>query len=760
MLRKIISIKNVGRFLNYSAVGDVELKRYNLAFAENGRGKTTLCAILRSLQSGDASHVIGRNTLGLGGSPEIKILLQSGTATFSVGAWNTTVPNLAIFDSTFVSENVYSGDAVDLTHKRNLYRVIVGRRGVVLARQIDELDAESRAKSTEIREKRATVQALVPQGLTVEDFLLLEEDAGIDTKIADKAREFEAVKQADQIRTRGGLEELVLPTFPEGFAGLLGKTIDGIAKDAERQITKQIQAHAMHKRGQTWLSEGIGYISHNACPFCGQSLEGVALIAAYKAYFSEAYNGLRTEISSLRQMIETAFGDREIARVERILDQNTNAAEFWMRYCTFTPPVLAGSDKVGDTLRTLRQTAMALLDRKAAAPLDQVQTDASFAGAFTAFTVAQSDVAAYNQAVQAANGTISAKKAETSVANVRTVEAALTSLRATKKRHEPDAQAACDDYKAALEAKNAVEDKKAEIKKELDAYAQTVFDQYERTINQLLDDFQAGFRITETKHGYPGGVASSSYQISINETPVDLGDSGTPLDRPSFKNTLSSGDKSTLALAFFLAQLEHDPEKVSKIVVFDDPFNSQDSFRKDHTIQKIKKCGESCLQIIVLSHEQNFLKRIWDRFASQGADRKCLRFARVGTHNTTISEWDIEQATQAQFLADLKALADYYNKGEGTPRDIVNKIRPVLETYLKNLYPGEYATNTLGTIIGKVRTAGATHTLFPLLDGLDALNEYTRRYHHGENPNAGTEPINDSELQGFVKKTLEITGGC
>lgn len=59
MLRKIISIKNVGRFLGYGAAGDVELKRHNLVFAENGRGKTTLCAILRSLQTGDATHVRG-----------------------------------------------------------------------------------------------------------------------------------------------------------------------------------------------------------------------------------------------------------------------------------------------------------------------------------------------------------------------------------------------------------------------------------------------------------------------------------------------------------------------------------------------------------------------------------------------------------------------------------------------------------------------------------------------------------------------------
>ncbi len=49
MLQRVISIKNVGRFQNYGAAGDVTFRRYTLIFAENGRGKTTLCAILRSL---------------------------------------------------------------------------------------------------------------------------------------------------------------------------------------------------------------------------------------------------------------------------------------------------------------------------------------------------------------------------------------------------------------------------------------------------------------------------------------------------------------------------------------------------------------------------------------------------------------------------------------------------------------------------------------------------------------------------------------
>ncbi len=76
------------------------------------------------------------------------------------------MPDVAVFDSTFVSENVYAGDVVDLEHRRSLYSVIVGAQGVLLAQQIDTLDANSRAKSAEIRDKSAAVQSQIPAGST------------------------------------------------------------------------------------------------------------------------------------------------------------------------------------------------------------------------------------------------------------------------------------------------------------------------------------------------------------------------------------------------------------------------------------------------------------------------------------------------------------------------------------------------------------------------------------------------------------------
>lgn len=755
MLRKLISIKSVGRFLAYSAAGDVELKRYNLVFAENGRGKTTLCAIFRSLQTGDATLVKGRRTLGVAAAPEIKILRADGqTAVFAHGAWNGTVPEFTIFDSTFIAENVYSGDVVDLDQRRRLYGVIVGKVGTELARRIDELDDASRQKSAEIREKRAAVQALA-QSLNPDVFLALPADPAIDEKILAKEGEFAAIRQADQIKNRTALATLALPALPGGIAPLLARTLDGVSADAARRVAAQIEKHdLLDPIG--WLEVGVHHIRGDACPFCGQGLTGVDLIEAYRAYFSEEYNGLRRALTALREQVDTALSERAIAGVERTIDQNTAAVEFWSSYCMLTPPVMPG---VGDALRAVREAALALLDRKGAAPLDAITPDAAFTAAEARLASLQEAAAVYNEDVTAANAVIVARKQASQAADIKAVHGDLTRLRATKARHEPDGAGACRELEIAIAQKDVIEREKDTVKKKLDEYAKDVMSQYEKTINWLLGEFQAGFRITGTSHSFAGGTVSSSYKLLINDTPVDLGSPDTAADTPSFRNTLSSGDKSTLALAFFLAQLEHDSEKDGRIVVFDDPFNSQDGFRKDCTIQKIKRCGAACAQVIVLSHDQDFLKRVWDRL--EPAERKCLKLARVGVRDTNIVEFDIEEATEAAYKTQRRVLLDYYHDSTREPRDVVQKIRPVLESYCKILGGGLIVgKDSLGVIVGKIRNVGQAHQLFAIADDLDDLNEYTKRYHHGDNPNAATEPISDIELQGKVGLTLELTGGC
>lgn len=94
MLQRVISIKNVGRFKNCAASGDVTFRPYTLVFAENARGKTTFCDILRSLSTGTPGIVIGRATLGSAGVPDIQFLMASGQINFRNGAWTRPYPDM------------------------------------------------------------------------------------------------------------------------------------------------------------------------------------------------------------------------------------------------------------------------------------------------------------------------------------------------------------------------------------------------------------------------------------------------------------------------------------------------------------------------------------------------------------------------------------------------------------------------------------------------------------------------------------------
>ena len=81
-----------------------------MIYAENGRGKTTLSAVLRSLQTGDPAPITERVRLTASQLPHVVMQPATGSVvSFQNGAWTETLPNLAVFDDVFVDQNVFSG---------------------------------------------------------------------------------------------------------------------------------------------------------------------------------------------------------------------------------------------------------------------------------------------------------------------------------------------------------------------------------------------------------------------------------------------------------------------------------------------------------------------------------------------------------------------------------------------------------------------------------------------------------------------------
>jgi len=188
MLQKFISIRNVGRFRNSTAIRNPEISRYTLIVGANGIGKTTLCAILRSLKSGDPGHITGRKTIGVQDPPTVELLVPGGVTRFDGVAWSAPYPSIAIFDGVFVAENVHSGEVVDIDHRRNFYRIIIGEQGVRLANEDTQLAAQSREKTSEITACTRALEPHLPTRMSLDQFLRLPPDPEIDARIAVEFR--------------------------------------------------------------------------------------------------------------------------------------------------------------------------------------------------------------------------------------------------------------------------------------------------------------------------------------------------------------------------------------------------------------------------------------------------------------------------------------------------------------------------------------------------------------------------------------------
>lgn len=762
MLKKVLSIKNVGKFVDYSCYGDVELRRLNVIYADNGRGKTTLATILCSVKSGAGSLVEGRRTLGASGAPRVQLLLgNNDEVLFENGKWDTVLPDLEVFDETFIAENVYSGSCVDHKHKRNLHRFVIGAQGVKLARKVDELDEANRAKTGEIREKENEIRKYILGSLEVSDFVDLSPPP--QGAIAEKEQEIKSLETAEEIAEKNTLSPVTLPSIPwTEIEKLLAESITSVSKDAEQQVQEHI-AHCMDENGETWIESGFDYIKGERCPFCGQSLADTELVGAYRAYFDKAYQHLKKEIGEFSSHLQQILYEDALLAVQGKIASNSKLIEFWDDHVQARFPEIE-FEAIQEGWQNVRKALEDSFSQKAAAPLERIELSDAWEDAIEAYDSISEKVEKYNEILNKANELVEAKKTEAEAGDLSQIRKELEILRNQQKRHKPDVAELCEEYNELLKEKKALEKQKQETRNALDEYADQIIEGYGSSINEHLRRCGAGFRIAELDRNYIGGKPRTEYCLQIDSELVDLGGEDTPIGEPSFKNTLSSGDKSALAFSLFIARLKQYPESdlQDRIIVFDDPASSLDAQRKAYTRHQIIWFAEHCKQVIVLTHNLHLARDIWDN--AKHLKPKTLQIIREKGNYSVIETLDIVERTKSEYFKNYDTLSEYLEKGpedDAHLRSVARSIRLLLEGYLRTRFPEEFeAKEWLGDFIRKIREAEKDNSLYSLrpqlLDELSDINSYSKKYHHDQNPNAESELIMDTELQTYAERTLAL----
>jgi wobble nucleotide-excising tRNase len=681
---------------------------------------------------------------------------------FQNNAWNRTLPNMVVFDDVFVDENVYSGLAVGPEHRQNLHELILGSRGVALNQQVQHLVAQIETHNAALRERAAVIPAGDRGPLSVDDFCALPPRDDINEAIRAAERTLAAAREQGPVRTTPAFDTLGLPEFDITVIERVLQQ-DLPALDAASAARVQTHLAGIGPDAEAWIADGMRRVPQTAdapvgpCPFCAQDLSASPVIVHYRVYFSEAYATLKRNVAETLATINRTHGDEAPAIFERAVRVIGERRQFWSRFCE-VPDTTIDTAAIARDWRAARDAVVAPLSAKQGAPLERMTLTNDARAALRVYEAHRQAVAALNQQFQQVNAAVRIVKEQAATANVGALTGDLARLRATRARYTANTAGLCSEYLAERNAKANTERLRDQARAALDQYRTNVFPGYQTAINHYLERFNAGFSLDNVTSANTRSGPTCTYSVVINNTPVAVA-GGTPArGEPSFRNTLSSGDRSALALAFFFASLDQDPDLNRKLVVIDDPASSLDEHRSLTTVQELRRLVHRTSQVLLLSHNKAFLCGVWE--GSDQANCAALQITRDAT-GSTVTTWDVNQDCMTEHDRRHAALREHLVAPAQNNREIAECIRPVLEKFMRVAYPEHFPP---GQLLGPFINICARRVNTPteILNATDLaelrdLTEYANRFHHDTNPAWQTEAVNDIELSGFVRQALTFT---
>ena len=156
-------------------------------------------------------------------------------------------------------------------------------------------------------------------------------------------------------------------------------------------------------------------------------------------------------------------------------------------------------------------------------------------------------------------------------------------------------------------------------------------------------------------------------------------------DEKTARYSLSEGDKSTIALCFFLGRLEINFNP-NRIVVFDDPLSSFDFSRRNSTITQLAKIAQNSSQFFLLSHDMHFIYDFSKKV--DFLDSINLKIENNGNSSILCFHNLLDEYLTGTHK-DINVLLEYKqnpNVSDEKRREVIRCIRPMLASGENNLH--------------------------------------------------------------------------
>lgn len=797
MIHKIERLTTIGRFRNYQASGDVAFKKLTLFYGDNGGGKTTLTSILRSLTENKPEIVTRRKSTNHTTAQAAQIVERNLTTdtqhTFNhTSGWSVPLPNIEIFDIHFVNENIHSGFDFNDDHKKQLHQFVIGSVGVSIQQQIEQnkLDKTASKQLQGTLEQQIIQQVgnkLIPELIPTFLTIPIAQANNIDQLIANAETALASANANTIIQTLQPLSQLTTITSSINFTTLIADLQTTSQAIQDVALKTLFNAHCQDLLDnkiddpEKWLRKGFSYLESKkakssdesptvlSCPFCKQPVNySLDIINAFTIQFNEEFNSLvqriQTHLNSLRAFnLETA-----IQAIDNINQINAGKITSWSTHLPKTIQSPSFNILNKEALKAEFQELISAVQLKLKNP--------SVAVAHATATVFQSSLQtintnqiAYNQSVTNYNEAITTFRA--SIQTTAQAQLQVEKLKRTKKRFDVSIVPMCTQLIAEKQKLRGLEIAYTQLSQQQQIAATAFFSNYKTRINHYLGTvFKTLFRIEDVVHIPPQGRATQSkigYKLTIDGQDISF----DPTQQRSAKDCLSEGDKSTIALAFFLSKLDIDPGKADKILVFDDPLSSFDSNRRMYTVQLIKDLFPQIKQVIVLSHNELFLFELSKHFSAN--EKKTLRITpNFITKASIIEPLNLETMVENDYFKHIKELEKFLQHPDIDKKEtVLGWLRNVLESHIRFKFYRQLSgipsnNQTFGTLISTLISQSVIFrdnaNSTAIISKLNIINGISCKPHHGEatpdfttlgaNPNT----MNVTELAGFIVDTLDL----
>lgn len=750
----------------------------NIVFGFNGSGKTTITNAIsffsdNSFLTEDEKKEIYRD-LQISSEGNIELSLQ-GKSTIKYPASSEHSKNICVFNPNFVSTHVFDGTKGKIRKFSNIGGSVSNPAIDKINKELEEKIKQKKDKNTENeklekeqkkitqrrsndfsktltdKNKRITAQNLSSCVIPDESLDDLKEkikalsvDYELSKKQAELSNDIDSIEQKK-------FTEITFDTEP--LESLLKKNIQHLSKDVLERKIKKIQTcfedESYKQSVEKWFRFGKEILSKTAskeeiaCPVCDSDITQRIdnLLKDYDGYFEKTYEDFIEEITSKTKATSDLSDE-----IQAIKDNSSELEKIYLKYADLFKDISFKNYKFSNVETDLKRLKKDLKNKS-----ENIQKQPSVPE-----NLAQ-EMASLNSFI---------KDIE------KTKDEMLQILKSKELNTNQVEDKIRDAYKKIilLEFNESVSgDRIKEYKDNITQINQIENDEIPRLKRDLSNELKEIKAESRNISKYLEKMGIDHFDIDINEDKEEeniiVKYKKTGQEKKRLKNTLSDGERTALAFAYFLSKFECEINTEAKqkeaVVIIDDPISSLDENRLYSTASLIDKNFGESKQVIVFSHNFLFLK-----YYNSLAKKPKTFF--LNNDKLTILPEEMKNFETPYFYM-LRCLLDFLDENNKdityneSKKYLPNFIRRILETFLSfkfSLVSGKRKSYSpgLGEFEDKIdETDIKDTTKGHLKDKIREINKICDAHSHGNAQHTQENfYISEDDLHQLAKNTLFV----